>query len=156
MKEVKFPGEMKYIGGEISSTAVGNNNNTYADPNRSFVKFDITRDKFPAADVWFCRDCMFHLSFKDIFKSLHNFVNSSIPWAFLTTHINAGGLVNSDIETGAYRGLDLYAAPFDFPRDIAFWIADYIFPHAKREMCLWSREQIASALPSMPAKMLLF
>jgi hypothetical protein len=154
MKVVAFPDYLRYIGGDLSHGAVENNKTNFTSANRTFINFNITRDPFPIADVWFCRDCMFHLSYRDIFSALSNFVHSGIPFLFMTTHIiNFSGFRNRDIESGGNtRLLDFFLPPFDLPREVSFWAADYIYPFPRREMCVWTREQIALALSSMPGK----
>jgi hypothetical protein len=155
MRAVEFPSELKYIGGDISPSAIKDNQEKFTSDKVSFVEFDITQDVFPSADVWFCRDCLFHLSYKHIFKALSMFAASDIPYLFTTTHINDVGFKNFDIESGGFRPLDLYSPPFDLTRSIAFWAADAVYPHPRREMCVWTREQVREALPGMAQKILL-
>jgi hypothetical protein len=64
-------------------------------PGLVFIHFDITRDPFPASDVWHCRDCLFHLSFLDIAKALTNFQASAIPYALLTSAIPPAAYLDS-------------------------------------------------------------
>jgi hypothetical protein len=77
---------------------------------------------------------------------LQNFINSKIPYLLTTTHINDGKIRNKDIATGDFRLIDLFAAPYHFPMDVLFRIEDWKMPDPKREMCLWTREQIIYAL----------
>ena len=63
-----------------------------------------------------------------------------------TTHFNTTGFANVDIADGEFRLLDLHSEPFALPRETLFRIADYIFPFPPREMCVWTREQVAAAL----------
>ena len=64
----------------------------------------------------------------------------------MTNHINATGFKNVDIEAGEFRLIDFYSPPFNLPRDVLFRVADYVDPFPQREMCVWTREQIAAAL----------
>ena len=146
MRAVDFPPEMKYIGGEIVPALVEANSRNYGGGGRTFIPFDITRDEFPACDLWFCRDCLFHLPYRLIFEALTRFARSSARLVMMTNHINATGFENRDIESGQYRQLDFYAEPFALPRDVLYQIPDYVYPFPQREMCVWSREQIAKAL----------
>src|SRR5579862_3313707 len=68
MKAVKFPDDLVYIGGDIVASLIEANRTKYARKSREFIEFDIVADKFPEADVWFCRDCLFHLSNQHILR----------------------------------------------------------------------------------------
>ncbi len=135
-----------YLGGDISATVVELNRTRY--PQLRFTRFDVTRDTFPAADVWHCRDCLFHLSEEDIFLALRNFVSSKIPFALITNH--RGMIRNVDIETGGWRYLDLMRAPFNLPRPLER-LSDYRFGDLPQMVGLWSRAQIEQAM-SAPAQ----
>jgi hypothetical protein len=103
---------------------------------------DIRTLVFPKADLWLCRDCWFHLSFADIRASLRAFLASEIPYALLTSHINDTGFVNTDIRSGDFRLIDLFAAPFHFPQPSIDAIDDWIAPWPPRRLYLWRREQL--------------
>jgi hypothetical protein len=62
-----------------------------------------------------------------------------------TTHINSTGFENRDIETGSFRLMDLFKAPYSFPAPLVV-IDDWLPPEPERQMCLWRRDQVASAL----------
>lgn len=146
MKEVSFPHDMTYIGGDIAASLIDANTRKYGDASRRFIEFDITRDEFPDCDLWFCRDCLFHLPFELIFRALRNFLDSKVNFLMMTNHINTTGFFNRDIEAGDFRLLDFHAEPFHLPRDVLYRIADYVYPFPQRELCVWSRQQIADAL----------
>jgi hypothetical protein len=148
MKEVGFPPGSAYIGGDVASSLIDENLRKYSSASRAFLNFDIVADKFPACDLWFCRDCLFHLPESLIFQALRNFCESKIELLMMTNHINATGFKNRDIEVGEFRLVDFYEAPFHLPRDVLFRIADYVYPYPQREMCVWTREQILTALES--------
>ena len=146
MKEVDFPPGLDYVGGEIAELLVARNAAAHAAPSRKFLRFDVVADPFPEADVWFCRDCLFHLPNASILTALAHFRRSPIKYLMMTNHINAVGFQNSDIPAGEFRLVDFYAPPFGLPRDVLFRIADYVHPFPQREMCVWTREQVAAAL----------
>jgi hypothetical protein len=146
MKEVSFPEGSTYLGGDIVPSLIRSNRDRHAEPSRQFVQFDITKDEFPKADLWFCRDCLFHLPFDLIFRALRGFCNSKIGLVMMTNHINTSGFDNSDIPSGEFRLLDFFSEPFNLPREVLYRIADYVHPFPQREMCVWSRGQIAEAL----------
>lgn len=135
-----------YLGADIVKPLIDLNNANYGNARTKFIHFDISTGDFPKADMWLCRDCLFHLSFEEIFRALKRFAVSDIRYILTTTHIHEGAFNNYDISTGHYRPIDLFAAPFGFDRAPLFRIDDYVDGFPPREMCLWSREQIISAL----------
>lgn len=151
MRFVEFPQGMQYVGADIVDALIDANIRRYADEGRRFLVFDITRDAFPRADVWFCRDCLFHLSYQDIHRALSGFVRSDVPFLLTTTHVNEGGFINRDIRTGDWRRIDLCAEPFCLPSAVEHEIIDFVQPEPPRKMCLWTREQVAASLPRLAA-----
>lgn len=133
--------ELDYVGGDISRSIIALNRARY--PHLSFLEFDITRDEFPTVDVWHCRDCLFHLSYRDIEAALRNFLESGIPYALLTSHV---GLVrNVDVPTGGWRALNLRRPPFAFPTPLEK-LSDSALGDILRIVGLWSRRHIEDAL----------
>lgn len=136
--------DIDYVGGDISSSVIDDARRRHSELDLRV--FDITTDPFPAADVWHSRDCLFHLPFKAIFRALSNFVDSSIPYALITSHRARLLHRNLDVDFGGFRFLDLERPPFSLPQPIER-IPDFTvgrdFP---RYVCFWSREQIAQAV----------
>ncbi|HUI21170.1 MAG TPA: class I SAM-dependent methyltransferase [Methylocella sp.] len=147
-KLVQLTKDMSYTGIDIVPALIGENNKKYADANHRFILADITTDPLPFADILICRDCLFHLSYKDIFKFLRNFVISGTPFLLTTTYKNESKFQNSDILTGEVRLIDLFSAPFSLPPNVAYRFDDFVPPDEPREMCLWNRDQIMGALSS--------
>lgn len=133
--------EVDYVGGDISPALIQRNRERY--PALNFVEFDITSDDFPEADVWHCRDCLFHLSYRDIELALRNFARSDIPYALITSH--SGVIRNVDVESGGWRYLDLRRTPFNLPAPREL-LPDYQFGDLPRFVGLWSRDEIEQAL----------
>jgi hypothetical protein len=146
MRAVSFPKQMRYIGGDIVSSLIREINLTHASPSREFIEFDITKDRFPGCDLWFCRDCLFHLPFDLIFRALSGFCESDAKYVMMTNHLNTSRFRNKDIDSGDFRLLDFYIKPFLLPRNVLYVVPDYVFPFPRREMCIWSRAQIIAAL----------
>ena len=146
MKEITFPKGMKYIGGDIASSLIRANNSHYASASKIFIEFDIAKGNFPDCDLWFCRDCLFHLSLDLIFKALSGFCNSTAKYLMMTNHLNTSNFRNRNIKSGDFRLLDFHIKPFYLPSDVLYRIPDYVFPFPQREMCVWSRSQIVDAL----------
>lgn len=140
---------LEYSGGDIAESLIVDLNQRY--PDIRVWQFDICTSPFPNADVWHCRDCLFHLPFEDVRRALDNFTRSSIPFALLTTHAVAY-MKNLDIPAGGFRYLDLERPPFSLPKALAY-LRDFRtgldFP---RYVGLWSRDQIASASSRGPTR----
>ena len=132
--------KVKYLGGDISESLISNLNERF--PNIDTFCFDIIEDKFPQADIWHCRHCLFHLSLSDIAKSLKNFCKSEIDLALITNHFMADS-VTFDIETGSFRFLDLTNFPFYLPPP-KIWLLDSQPLSGKIAMAtgVWDRSQI--------------
>lgn len=134
---------LEYAGGDVSASLIADLKQRH--PDLALSVFDICTDEFPEADVWHCRDCLFHLPFGDIRRALENFAQSSIPKALLTTH-RARLHRNLDVPAGGFRYLDLERPPFSLPGPERY-LKDYRlgldFP---RYVGLWRREAIARAL----------
>jgi SAM-dependent methyltransferase len=151
MREVVSGNDILYFGGDIVPALIEENAQHNQDGRIKFRVADITVDKFPKVDLWICRDCLFHLSNKDIYLALKNYVSSEVPYVLTTTHINDTGFKNVDIPTGDFRLIDLFSAPFFLCGEVKFRISDWVDPHPPREMCLWTKEQVSRVLPKMKA-----
>jgi hypothetical protein len=133
---------VEYVGGDIVRDIVDRNNAAYADARTSFLQLDITRDRLPQADLWLCRDALFHLSNGLIHEALANFLRSDIEYLLTTSHTECRN--NADIPTGYYRELNLQLDPFSLPAP-ALWIDDWIPGFPVRRLGLWNRSAIAAA-----------
>lgn len=138
--------DVSYIGGDIVEPLIRTLEERHRTDRVSFVHIDLISGKFPSADLMICRDCLFHLSYSDTRSVLENFVASGIPYLLTTSHKNDGTIVNRDIQTGSFRVMDLFASPYNFPRETLARIDDWVAPDPEREMCLWTREQVVAIL----------
>lgn len=127
-----------YLGIDIVPALISENDKQYGSPNIIFMHGDIRKISFPTADAMLCRDCLFHFSYTDINIFLHNFMASTIEYIIITSHIN-NGFLNSDIKTGQWRMIDLMLPPFSFPYPL-----ESIQDGDKKQLCLWSKSQIAN------------
>ncbi len=130
---------VKYIGGDIVEPLIEKNNECYSSDNTAFIVLDICNDKLPQADMWLCRDCLFHLSHEDIRKVIKNFLSSEVP--YLLTSIHTKCTANKDIFTGNFRLLNLELPPFNFCQPILY-IDDWIEGFPERKLGLWSKEML--------------
>src|SRR6185295_15560120 len=97
----------------IVAEMIERNRRTFGNAQREFHCLDITADKLPRADLVLCRDCLVHLSFKDVFRALENIRRSGARFLLTTTFSKREQ--NRDIETGNWRPLNLERAPFSMP-----------------------------------------
>ena len=116
MKEIQNNLRIKlttYVGGDIVEELIIKNNEYYSDATFSFKLLDIQASALPKSDLVFCRDCLVHFSYGDIYKSLINIKRSNSRYFLATTF---PGRINRDIKTGAWRPIDLQKFPFYFPK----------------------------------------
>ena len=139
MQSVNLDG-IQYIGGDIVPDLIIKNQKQYGSSSRSFSVLNLIKDDLPQADLLLCRDCLIHLSLRDIKLVLENILNSSTPYLLTTTYPLL--LKNSDIITGDFRALNLTLPPFSFPPPLET-IQEDLFPeHPEnpnfiRELGLW-------------------
>ena len=113
MKDVDLS-NVNYIGSDIVNELVENNSTQYKRDGLSFQKLNLIKDKLPKVDLIFCRDCLVHLSFDDIFDALSNICDSHSKYLLTTTF--TGRPDNEDIATGNWRTLNLEMSPFTLPK----------------------------------------
>jgi hypothetical protein len=138
--------DVDYIGGDVVAPLIESLKSKYETKSVSFLHIDLIKGSFPKADLMICRDCLPHLSYDDTRSVLKNFVGSGIPYLLATSHRNEGSFANRDIRSGYFRMMDVFSPPYNFPREYLFHIDDWIPPEPERQMYLWDREQVSSAL----------
>ena len=114
MKSVNLEG-VRYTGADIVSDLI-HRNKEYETSTINFCKLNLLKDNLPRVDLVFCRDCLVHLSNKDIFSALNTIHRSGSTYLLTTTHVEFQR--NYNIATGEWRPLNLEAAPFAFPPPI--------------------------------------
>jgi hypothetical protein len=133
-------GSIKYIGGDIVKALI-EDNDKYADQDTAFIHFDIIKDEFPAADIWFCRDVLLHLPYDMIFELLQNFARSDVPYLLVSTYYSYAE--NMDIPAGTGRPINLEIKPFNLPPPDDY-VKDDVTGRNPKIMGLWKRETIAN------------
>jgi SAM-dependent methyltransferase len=108
--------DVDYIGCDIVPDLVEENQKIHGNARRRFRVLDLITDEIPTADVVLCRDCLVHLSNKNVEKVLKNIKRSGARYLLATTFPESGK--NIDIPTGAWRAIDLTRAPFNLPQPI--------------------------------------
>lgn len=108
-------GGISYLGADIVQKLI-ERNQQYATDNITFQKLNLLEDPLPQVDLLFCRDCLVHFSYDDIFKALHNIYASGSEFLLTTTFPARPS--NLPIATGQWRPLNLEQAPFCLPPPI--------------------------------------
>ena len=111
MSHVSLPAGCAYIGADIVPALVDLVRRRYQTPGRDFRVADIVAEPPAAADVWLCRESLFHLSFEDALAVVAHWRRSSIRYFLATTTPTL--LANTDVASGDWRMLNLNAPPFD-------------------------------------------
>jgi hypothetical protein len=122
MKEIKnnLSGVLdRYNGADIVEKIISSNNNNYSDSKFSFQVMNLLSSDLPKSDLIFCRDCLVHLSYSDIYKALVNVKRSGSKY-LLTTSFTSDLRKNKNIRTGSWRPINLRKRPFvlSAPEDI--------------------------------------
>jgi hypothetical protein len=84
--------------------------------NHFFMTVDITTTILPEADAIFCRDCLVHFPLATAKATIDKFRASGSIFLMTTTFPEHSE--NNEIPMGAWRPLNLQAAPFDLPAPI--------------------------------------
>jgi len=139
--------KISYVGGDVVESLVETNQSHYGNSNTTFINLDIVRDILPRADLWLCRDCLFHLSNRDVLLALENFLKSDINYILTSTHPNCDK--NHDIPSGSFRLLNLQLPPFSLGKP-AQVMDDWIEGYPVRHLALWERGVLRNHLASNP------
>jgi hypothetical protein len=149
MKLVDLKG-IKYVGGDIVAPLINHLQINYSQKSVSFIQIDLTQESFPKSDLVINRDCLFHLSYVDILRTLQNFLESGSKYFLTTSHDNRINFSNRDIRSGDSRLIDLFASPFNFPRNWHFEIpepGEGSLP--SRKLYLWDSVQVQVAVSNL-------
>jgi hypothetical protein len=114
MRHVDLNG-VRYIGGDIVSELILRNKQ-YETEGVVFESMDLLTSHLPKVDLVFCRDCLVHFSYKDIFRALDNISSSGSELLLTTTFPRHNP--NQDIQTGEWRTLNLELDPFRLPKPL--------------------------------------
>jgi thiol-disulfide isomerase/thioredoxin len=137
MKYVTLPHGTRYIGGDIVAPLVHDLQKKYGNERYSFHTIDIVEGPLPNADLWLCRDVLFHLPNQDIQRVFRNFVAAAIPYILTTTY--SFSRKNDDVKAGGFRFINLRLPPFMLPPPLSM-VPDFVAPEPPRYLGLWSRE----------------
>ncbi|NEX94363.1 class I SAM-dependent methyltransferase [Caulobacter sp. 17J65-9] len=111
MRHVRLPEGAAYLGADIVSPMIAELNARDARPGVAFTTADVVAADPPAeADVWLCRESLFHLTLADAVRVVERWRASKIEWFLATTTPTVG--LNAEMTTGGWRRLNLALAPF--------------------------------------------
>lgn len=112
--------EIDYVGIDVSKERIRRNQQLYKPPQYSFFADDFR--SYPKwvedwADLVVIKDVLQHWSTREI----HAFLFRANFRRMLITNCNYGPTVNTDIETGGWRALDLTKPPFEVGEVVFHW-----------------------------------
>jgi hypothetical protein len=106
-------GATSYVGADIVADLIKRNEMRYGSERVRFEKRNLVEDSLPKVDMIFCRDCLVHFSYEDVFRALRNICDSGSTYLLTTSF--PGRRRNEDIVTGQWRPLNLQVAPIALP-----------------------------------------
>lgn len=147
----KLVRDWSYIGADIVRGLLERNREKYqpAQHDVDFRHLDLITDDLPKADVVFTRDCLVHLPYHEIGQALKNIVKSGAKW-LVATHFP--GRTNHEIPLGAWRPLDLTAAPFYLPEPMQVINEGLAGDFSDKSLGVWSIDAIRDAVAQLNAR----
>jgi 2-polyprenyl-3-methyl-5-hydroxy-6-metoxy-1,4-benzoquinol methylase len=133
MKEVDLS-NTQYKGMDIVGALIEKNSEAYSNAKHTFDFADITSTHLPKSDLIFCRDCLVHLSYRDIAKAVTNIKRSGSRYLLTTTFSRKS---NHDIITGNWRPINLCAPPFNWPAPVEIILEGESGENNDKAMGLW-------------------
>jgi SAM-dependent methyltransferase len=106
-------GGVDYIGADLVHDMIASNNARFSKAGHSFQVMDLRSGPLPKVDLIFCRDCLVHMSYADIWSALNTVALSESKYMLTTSFTNRTS--NRDIRTGDWRPINLEAPPFNLP-----------------------------------------
>jgi hypothetical protein len=138
MKHVEL-GAVDYIGADIVPELVAENERRFAGTRSpggtrySFRQLDLVTEPVPRADLVLCRDCLVHISHRNVAKALRNIIASGSDFLLTTTFVER--TENTDIIIGWYP-INLQLPPFSWPAPIML-IDEGSSEQADKRLGLW-------------------
>lgn len=114
MQHLSYNGN--YIGADIVPTIIRRNRSRYANTKRRFFELDLLTDDLPTVDLILCRDCMVHLSTRQVLRSIRNILATGSTYLLATDFPRCDR--NTNIITGCWRPISLEKKPFNLPPPI--------------------------------------
>lgn len=111
MRLVRLPPAVRYVGADVVVDMIAQLQSDHGRLDRTFLVRDIVFDPPPEADVWLCRESLFHLPLAEIEMVLDRWRASSIAYFLATT--SPSMVCNQDVPVGAWRSINMEIVPFD-------------------------------------------
>jgi hypothetical protein len=103
--------DFTYTGVDVVPEVI-QDNQRHARPGVNFAVCNAIAGPIPPADVALCREVLFHLSFADARAVVAN-IKRAARYLIATTDLDIA--INSDIQSGDFRRINLLLRPFGFP-----------------------------------------
>ena len=141
---------IRYIGADIVNDIIVKNKKKFDDKKITFKRMDLTKEKIPKADLFICRDFLFHLSFEDIHIFLKNLKKSNSKYLLISSHYKNEKIknINKNIHSGDFRKIDIFQPPFNFNKNYVTVIDDYC-DNTKKYLYLFKRKDFVKFFDSM-------
>lgn len=120
MKEVISKVNIVYKGYDIVSPLIESNKRKFGDKDIYFELADISKDKLSDCDLLIVRDCLFHLSYRDLKNFIKNIHSVNFKYLMTTNYRVDKNFKNKDIQTGDFRMISLFIKPFNFDKNKVF------------------------------------
>jgi hypothetical protein len=132
---------IRYIGADIVNDIIVKNKKKFDDKKITFKRMDLTKEKIPKADLFICRDFLFHLSYEDIYIFLKNLKKSNSKYLLISSHYKNEKIknINKNIHSGDFRKIDIFQPPFNFNKNYVTVIDDYC-DNTKKYLYLFKRK----------------
>ena len=102
----------RYIGADIVASLIEHNRAQFGKKG-IFLQLDLLNERLPEVDIIFCRDCLVHMSFREIRQALNNIKRSKSTYLLTTTFPQHQE--NVDTVSPYWRALNFELRPFNFP-----------------------------------------
>jgi hypothetical protein len=136
-----------YIGADIVEEVIRHNNDAYRREGVEFRRLNLLEDKLPQVDLVLCRDCLVHLSYRQIGIALGRICDSRSKWLLATTFTDR--TANHDIAMGEWRPLNLTLPPWQLPAP-RFTLVEQCTEdngiYRDKSLGLWSMSDIRASL----------
>lgn len=123
MRHVDMSYLKKYIGADIVTKLIEVNQSKYSSKKHFFVELDVINDTLPTVDMIFIRDCMVHITNKEIAKTISNIKKTKSKYLMATSYSSV--TKNQDTHLGKWRPINLQIPPFSLPKPLLTIDTDY-------------------------------
>lgn len=145
-KEIINDLAINYTGVDIVEELIRENIENYSRHNINFKAGDICKDSLPSCDLLIVRDCLFHLSHKNINKFLLNISDLDYKYLLTTSFNTDDDFENSDIISGSFRIIDIFKSPYDFTKTKSLDIINDDLPHGNKKLILFHKDDVPTEL----------